>query len=59
LNSKDFESRKEVSKEIEATLLKTMKQKHLKQLPVMQYIHDTKIIFCDKSLLLNKKNSKI
>ncbi|MGL9746054.1 hypothetical protein [Enterococcus mundtii] len=52
MNSKEFESRKEVSKEIEATLLKTMKQKHLKQLPVMQYIHDTKISGKEKACLL-------
>ncbi|MGL9769058.1 hypothetical protein [Enterococcus sp. DIV0806c] len=52
MNSKEFESRKEVSKEVEATLLETMKQKHLKQLSVMQYIHDTQISGKEKACLL-------
>lgn len=38
MNCKKIENRKKVSKEMEGKLLKTMKQKHLKRLSVMQYI---------------------
>lgn len=37
MNYEEIENRKKVSKEMEEKLLKTMKQKHLKRLSVMQY----------------------
>ncbi len=43
MNYEEIENRKKVSKEMEEKLLKTMKQKHLKRLSVVQYINDMQI----------------
>ncbi|HAR1890595.1 MULTISPECIES: hypothetical protein [Enterococcus] len=52
MNCKEIENRKKVSKEMEEKLLKTMKQKHLKRLSVMQYISDIQITGKEKACLL-------
>ncbi|HAT7584558.1 TPA: hypothetical protein JAW28_002803, partial [Enterococcus faecium] len=52
MNCKQIENRKKVSKEMEEKLLKTMKQKHLKRLSVMQYINDMQIKGEEKACLL-------
>ena len=52
MNCKEIENRKKVSKEMEEKLLKTMKQKHLKRLSVMQYINDMQITGTEKACLL-------
>ncbi|MGL9870184.1 hypothetical protein [Enterococcus sp. DIV0691] len=52
MNDKEIEDRKKVSKEMEEKLLKTMKQKYLRRLSVMQYINDMQIIGKEKACLL-------
>ena len=52
MNYEEIENRKKVSKEMEEKLLKTMKQKHLKRLSVMQYINDMQITGKEKACLL-------
>lgn len=52
MNYEEIENRKKVSKEMEEKLLKTMKQKHLKILSVMQYINDMQITGKEKACLL-------
>lgn len=49
---KEIENRKKVSKEMEANLIKTMKQKKLKKLSVIQYIKDMQITEKEKACLL-------
>ncbi|EOS8108465.1 hypothetical protein BUK57_RS12190 [Enterococcus hirae] len=52
MNYEEIKNRKKVSKEMEEKLLKTMKQKHLKRLSVMQYINDMQITGKEKACLL-------
>ncbi|EGP5233944.1 TPA: hypothetical protein ACGXX3_001753 [Enterococcus faecium] len=52
MNCKESVNWKKVSKEMEEKLLKTMKQKHLKRLSVMQYINDMQITGKEKACLL-------
>lgn len=52
MNCKESVNWKKVSKEMEEKLLKTMKQKHLKRLSVMQYINDMQITGKEKACSL-------